>query len=51
MNGPPEATGELAEFEAFVLATEPPLRRALVAAYGYEDGREKAMAGSGGGWT
>jgi RNA polymerase sigma factor (sigma-70 family) len=31
-----------AGFEAFVLAIEPPLRRALVAAYGYEDGREAA---------
>jgi DNA-directed RNA polymerase specialized sigma24 family protein len=30
------------DFEAFVLVTEPPLRRALVAAYGYEDGREAA---------
>jgi len=28
------------DFEAFVLVTEPPLRRALVAAYGFEDGRE-----------
>jgi DNA-directed RNA polymerase specialized sigma24 family protein len=36
---PPEA---LAGFEAFVHVTEPPLRRALVAAYGYEDGREAA---------
>jgi DNA-directed RNA polymerase specialized sigma24 family protein len=41
-DGPPGATGEPAEFEAFVLVTEPPLRRALVAAYGYEDGREAA---------
>lgn len=31
-----------AGFETFVLTTEPPLRRALVAAYGYEDGREAA---------
>jgi DNA-directed RNA polymerase specialized sigma24 family protein len=37
MNDPPEAPGG---FEAFVLAIEPQLRRALVAAYGYEDGRE-----------
>jgi DNA-directed RNA polymerase specialized sigma24 family protein len=36
----PEAPGEPADFEAFVLAAEPTLRRALVAAYGYEDGRE-----------
>ena len=41
MDDPPRAPGEPA-FEAFVLATEPPLRRALVAAYGYEDGREAA---------
>jgi DNA-directed RNA polymerase specialized sigma24 family protein len=34
--------GEPADFEAFVLDTEPPLRRALIAAYGYEDGREAA---------
>jgi RNA polymerase sigma factor (sigma-70 family) len=34
---PPEVPGD---FEAFVLVTEPPLRRALIAAYGYEDGRE-----------
>lgn len=42
MSGPPEAPGDLAGFEAFVLAAEPPLRRALIAAYGYEDGREAA---------
>jgi DNA-directed RNA polymerase specialized sigma24 family protein len=42
MGAPPEAPGDPAGFEAFVLATEPPLRRALVAAYGYEDGREAA---------
>src|SRR5215472_13921327 len=42
MDGPPEAHGGPAGFEAFVLATEPPLRRALIAAYGYEDGREAA---------
>ena len=42
MNHPPEASGQPADFEAFVLATEPPLRTALVAAYGYEDGREAA---------
>jgi RNA polymerase sigma-70 factor (ECF subfamily) len=33
----PDVSGD---FEAFVLVTEPPLRRALIAAYGYEDGRE-----------
>jgi len=38
IDDPPLAPG----FEEFVLATEPPLRRALVAAYGYEDGREAA---------
>lgn len=42
MDSPPAAPGDPAGFEAFVLATEPPLRRALVAAYGYEDGREAA---------
>jgi DNA-directed RNA polymerase specialized sigma24 family protein len=42
MGAPPEVPGDPAGFEAFVLATEPPLRRALVAAYGYEDGREAA---------
>jgi DNA-directed RNA polymerase specialized sigma24 family protein len=42
MNDPPEASGESAGFEAFVLVAEPPLRRALIAAYGYEDGREAA---------
>jgi DNA-directed RNA polymerase specialized sigma24 family protein len=42
INGPPEAVGEPADFEAFVLETEPLLRRALVSAYGYEDGREAA---------
>jgi DNA-directed RNA polymerase specialized sigma24 family protein len=34
--------GAVTDFESFVLDTEPPLRRALVAAYGYEDGREAA---------
>ncbi len=38
----PGASGGPADFEAFVLAAEPALRRALVAAYGYEDGREAA---------
>jgi DNA-directed RNA polymerase specialized sigma24 family protein len=33
---PAPATG----FEAFVIATEPKLRRALIAAYGFEDGRD-----------
>jgi DNA-directed RNA polymerase specialized sigma24 family protein len=42
MNHPPEACGQSADFEAFVLAAEPRLRAALVAAYGYEDGREAA---------
>jgi DNA-directed RNA polymerase specialized sigma24 family protein len=42
MNDPPEAGGQHADFEAFVLTTEPLLRGALVAAYGYEDGREAA---------
>lgn len=34
--------GALNGFEAFVRATEPTLRRALVAVYGHEDGREAA---------
>ena len=42
MDDPPGASGGPADFEAFVLAAEPALRRALVAAYGYEDGREAA---------
>jgi DNA-directed RNA polymerase specialized sigma24 family protein len=42
ISGPPAAPGEPADFEAFVLETEPLLRRALVSAYGYEDGREAA---------
>lgn len=44
MNDPPQAPGDPPGFAEFVLATEPPLRRALVAAYGYEDGREAAAA-------
>jgi RNA polymerase sigma factor (sigma-70 family) len=39
LHDPPRTSGE-PDFEEFVRATEPPLRRALVAAYGYEDGRE-----------
>ena len=42
MNDPPETHGEPTDFEAFVFANEPTLHRALVAAYGYEDGREAA---------
>lgn len=48
---PPEIPGD---FEAFVLVTEPALRRALVAAYGYEDGREataEALAYAWEHWT
>ncbi len=41
-NHPPQTEGGPTDFETFVLAAEPPLRRALVAAYGYEDGREAA---------
>jgi DNA-directed RNA polymerase specialized sigma24 family protein len=37
----PAAAGSLA-FEAFFRETEPKLRRALVAAYGFEDGRDAA---------
>lgn len=39
---PPRQSESAPDFEAFVQATEPPLRRALIAAYGYEDGREAA---------
>jgi DNA-directed RNA polymerase specialized sigma24 family protein len=42
VSDPPQAPSEPAGFEAFVLATEPALRGALMAAYGYEDGREAA---------
>jgi RNA polymerase sigma factor (sigma-70 family) len=48
---PPDVPGD---FEAFVLVTEPPLRRALIAAYGYEDGREataEALAYAWEHWT
>lgn len=38
----PNVVKAVTDFEAFVVTTEPPLRRALVAAYGYEDGREAA---------
>ena len=43
LTGGPQERGQpsvLTGFEAFVRATEPTLRRALVAAYGHEDGRE-----------
>jgi DNA-directed RNA polymerase specialized sigma24 family protein len=36
----PVAPERAAEFEGFMRAAEPRLRRALVAAYGFEDGRE-----------
>ena len=36
------APESVAEFEAFVRSAEPRLRRALVAAYGFEDGRDAA---------
>ena len=43
IDDPPRASEPtLAGFEEFVRATEPTLRRALVAAYGHEDGREAA---------
>lgn len=35
-------SGRVAEFEVFVRDAEPRLRRALVAAYGFEDGRDAA---------
>jgi DNA-directed RNA polymerase specialized sigma24 family protein len=50
INHPPDADGGPTEFEAFVQTTEPPLRRALVAAYGYEDGREAAAEGLAYAW-
>jgi DNA-directed RNA polymerase specialized sigma24 family protein len=40
--GPPEPEPRAAQFETFVRATEPRLRRALVAAYGPEHGRDAA---------
>lgn len=39
-----------AEFESFVRDTEPRLRRALVAAYGFEDGRDAAAEALGFAW-
>ena len=41
---PPEAAPEsVAEFEAFVRDAEPRLRRALVAAYGFEEDRKSVV--------
>lgn len=39
-DGPPPGPAPATAFEAFVVATEPRLRRALIAAYGFEDGRD-----------
>jgi RNA polymerase sigma factor (sigma-70 family) len=39
-----------AEFEVFVRDTEPRLRRALVAAYGFEDGRDATAEALGFAW-
>ncbi len=38
--GVSSARAPAADFEAFVTASEPRLRRALIAAYGFEDGRD-----------
>lgn len=38
------------EFEAFVNDIEPPLRRALIAAYGFERGRDATAAALGWAW-
>jgi len=38
------------EFEEFVARAEPPLRRALVAAYGFERGREATASALGWAW-
>ncbi|MDE3082993.1 MAG: sigma-70 family RNA polymerase sigma factor [Acidobacteriota bacterium] len=38
------------EFEAFILEVEPPLRRALVAAYGFERGRDATAEALGWAW-
>lgn len=46
----PGAAFAEAEFEAFVTETEPRLRRALVAAYGSEDGRDAAAEALAYGW-
>lgn len=35
-----QAQAPATEFESFVLAAEPKLRRALIAAYGFDDGRD-----------
>ncbi len=37
---PPDQSPPQAAFESFVLAAEPRLRRALIAAYGFDDGRD-----------
>ncbi len=39
-----------AEFEVFVHAVEPPLRRALIAAYGFERGRDATAEALGWAW-
>lgn len=39
-----------AEFEAFVYDVEPPLRRALIAAYGFERGRDATAEALGWAW-
>lgn len=47
---PEEAPESVAEFEAFVRGAEPRLRRALVAAYGFEDGRDATAEALGYAW-
>ena len=42
--------GLRAEFEAFVHDVEPPLRRALIAAYGFERGRDATAEALGWAW-
>jgi len=42
---PAARAGGAAEFETLMRGTEPPLRRALVAAYGFEEGREATAEG------
>jgi DNA-directed RNA polymerase specialized sigma24 family protein len=49
INGPAAATGS-AEFERFVRDAEPRLRRLLVAAYGFEDGRDAVAEALGYAW-
>ena len=47
---PAAAQGHAAEFEGFMREGEPRLRRALVAAYGFEDGRDATAEALAYGW-